>query len=276
MKSRISFSVGLVVFFAGLLISPAQATVTSSLAAKPDAYTGTCPTDITFNGTIYLNNVGTLQYRFVRSDGSTNPNSGKFTTTFAAGGTNNVSDVWSQVTSNGSDKLEVYYNNTTFLQSQTASFTVVCTPNKFGGATSAGRIKTSTTEHFNQGALSIGLVPPTNLHSTTDPLRCAQHIPPPYDPSVCPFFIQQGFLVLLWDFSNQPCGKTCVQPDGYYLYDSRSNPLNLTQVTSTLDYGSSSTMTVVTTPVGLSGCYAVTAYKGHVESDPSVEFCVPK
>jgi len=60
--------------FAASLVAPAGAgptpdLITARLSASPASYSGRCPTEITFTGTITAPRPGKVTYRFVRSDG---------------------------------------------------------------------------------------------------------------------------------------------------------------------------------------------------------------
>lgn len=63
-----------VLAFATSLVAPAVAgptpdLITARLNASPSSYSGRCPTEITFTGTITVPRPGKVTYRFVRSDG---------------------------------------------------------------------------------------------------------------------------------------------------------------------------------------------------------------
>ncbi len=64
---------------------------TATLSASPAAYSGKCPTTITFNGSITAPKAGKLQYKFIRSD---NANAPIQTLEFDKPGTKPVSTTW--------------------------------------------------------------------------------------------------------------------------------------------------------------------------------------
>lgn len=83
----------------------------------------TCPQDFTFNGTLTTNSAGSVQYRWVRSDGTTRPIQ---VLPFASAGTQNVApDVWNVGTTySGWSRLEVLSPN--LFTSPQANFVLNC------------------------------------------------------------------------------------------------------------------------------------------------------
>ena len=77
----------LILFYSGA----ALAQVSASWNAEPAAYTGACPAEIKFKGTITSGKPGKVQYRFVRSDGVLQPVE---TIEFAAPGSKEISAAW--------------------------------------------------------------------------------------------------------------------------------------------------------------------------------------
>ena len=276
--NRAIFPFALIALFVCAGWSRAQATVTASLAAKPPSYAGSCPVDMSFTGSVSSSAAGTFQYRFVRSNGSTNPTTGKLSYTFPVAGALNVADIWYQLSLSGNDKLEVYNTSGTLLLTATASFTIACAQPGSLSASVGKFSESKLTPHFKMAPLEIGLVPPTSLHDTKDPQLCTQHVPSTGWTQVligtmCADWMNEGKLVLVWDWAADcPSGRTC-SVDGYRLYPSRTGVSAPAAITTTTN-GSASTMTVIDPRSSSSGCYAVTAFKGDVESDTSIDFCV--
>ena len=73
-----------------LLSLPTQA-ATAQLFVKPEAYVGSCPTRIYFNGIVHSHYAGKVQYRFIRSD---NANTPVKTIMFLRPGKQKVSSSW--------------------------------------------------------------------------------------------------------------------------------------------------------------------------------------
>ena len=147
------------------------------------------------------------------------------------------------------------------------NFTV--NPNKMTSALSTIR--------KNLKALDLGLLPPTNLRSTSDPAVCSSHVPDwtlNFDISkdICPSVIRAGKLVLVWDWSST-CPSTCPGAEGYRVYARGQNANTTTPIFTT--QGGAWTMAPIDFDASPGGCYAVKAFQGDVESDESTTFCLP-
>lgn len=105
-----SFATGVLMLFSALSLHfvfaqeklqasiPSQLNVTSvSLSASPANHVGRCPVDIKFTGEISANGKGTVNYTFVRSDGTT---SSVRSVNFDGPGTRDVQTTWSMGSSN--------------------------------------------------------------------------------------------------------------------------------------------------------------------------------
>lgn len=92
-----------------------------TIAASPAAYSGSCPKDITFYGTITTNGRGEVKYRWVRSDGS---ETSETTISFDFASSKSVENSWSRNGGNGWEKLKIVSPNT--LESSQASFSISC------------------------------------------------------------------------------------------------------------------------------------------------------
>ena len=78
-------------FYLLLFICAAHAQISATLSVDPEAYSGSCPADIRFKGTITSEKPGKVQYTFIRSDGVLQPVE---TLDFSAPGAKEVSAVW--------------------------------------------------------------------------------------------------------------------------------------------------------------------------------------
>lgn len=92
-----------------------------TIAASPAAYSGSCPKDITFYGTITTNGRGEVKYRWVRSDGSETSES---TIGFDFASSKTVENSWSRSGGSGWERLKIVSPNT--LESSQASFSISC------------------------------------------------------------------------------------------------------------------------------------------------------
>jgi hypothetical protein len=70
---------------------PASLHITAKLSVKPKSYKKACPATFVFTGEIKANRSGTVEYRFMRSDGS---RSGSSTLSFFEPGGQTVTDTW--------------------------------------------------------------------------------------------------------------------------------------------------------------------------------------
>lgn len=71
--------------------SSAKLHITAKLSVRPKSYKGLCPATFVFSGEIKANRSGTVEYRFMRSDGS---RSGSSTLSFFEPGAQTVTDTW--------------------------------------------------------------------------------------------------------------------------------------------------------------------------------------
>lgn len=92
-----------------------------TIAASPAAYSGSCPRDITFYGTITTNGSGEVKYRWIRSDGT---ETGESTLGFDFASSKSVENSWSRNGGNGWEKLKIVSPNT--LESSQALFSISC------------------------------------------------------------------------------------------------------------------------------------------------------
>jgi hypothetical protein len=74
-----------------ILVSVSHAQISATLSTKHDAYTGICPAEIKFKGTINSEKPGKIQYRFIRSDGTLLPVE---SLEFSTPGTKEVNGSW--------------------------------------------------------------------------------------------------------------------------------------------------------------------------------------
>ena len=93
----------------------------ASLNVNPPIYSGTCPTTITFNGTITAPGAGRVQYKFVRSDGALSPVQ---TLEFTAPGAKPVNHTWWTDGPSGWEAIQIVYPVS--LTSNRAEFTLRC------------------------------------------------------------------------------------------------------------------------------------------------------
>ncbi len=63
----------LICLYCLILVSIAHAQIAATLSTKHDTYTGICPAEIKFKGTITSEKPGKIQYRFIRSNGTLLP-----------------------------------------------------------------------------------------------------------------------------------------------------------------------------------------------------------
>ena len=101
--------------------------IAAKLSVSPKSYKGTCPAELVFKGEIRSSGSGTVQYRFVRSDGSRTNVS---TLSFFRPGVQTVEDTWqtgdsSSSSHEGWEVLEVVSPVT--IRSNKATFRVTCT-----------------------------------------------------------------------------------------------------------------------------------------------------
>lgn len=107
--------------------APAQAQdYSATLTAAPASYSGKCPADIHFNGSITAKKAGKVQYKFLRSDGAF---ATIHTLNFEAPGTKNVSTTWTLggaalPTYTGWEAIQIVYP--TNVESNHANFSVKC------------------------------------------------------------------------------------------------------------------------------------------------------
>jgi hypothetical protein len=102
------------------------AKITTSLSSEDALYTGACPADIKFKGTITTDKPGKIQYRFVRSSGVLQPVE---TIEFSAPGTKEVNAVWTvgeqkSLSYEGWEAIKVVYPEEA--ESNQAVFKVAC------------------------------------------------------------------------------------------------------------------------------------------------------
>jgi subtilase family serine protease len=74
-----------------ILVSGAHAQISATLSTKHDNYSGICPTELKFKGTITSEKPGKIQYRFIRSDGTLLPVE---TLEFSTPGAKDVNGLW--------------------------------------------------------------------------------------------------------------------------------------------------------------------------------------
>jgi hypothetical protein len=94
---------------------------------NPTSYTGVCPSSITFNANIWTNGAGTVTYYWIRSDGSTSPES---TLTYDSSGYQTVSDAWTigNPASNYSGWDQIYIDQPNQEYFNPFSFNLACSP----------------------------------------------------------------------------------------------------------------------------------------------------
>ena len=109
-----------------LVANAVHAQVSISLNVEPASYTGACPADIRFKGTVTSSKPGKIQYRFIRSDGVLQPVE---TIEFSAPGSKEVNAAWAvgekkSLSYDGWGAIKVVYPEEA--QSDKATFTVAC------------------------------------------------------------------------------------------------------------------------------------------------------
>jgi hypothetical protein len=109
-----------------ILAGVAHAQITATLSAKHDNYSGTCPVEIKFKGTITSEKPGRVQYRFIRSDGALLPVE---TLEFGMPGAKEVKGSWMAGDANtplynGWQAIRIVYPEE--VESNTAKFKVTC------------------------------------------------------------------------------------------------------------------------------------------------------
>jgi hypothetical protein len=103
--------------------------VIADLSVETNKYTGTCPAQISFTGKIYSNKATTINYRFIRSDGTRSLTAAL---NFEQPGSKEVRDTWRF---DSADKLSTTFNGWESIQvtfpakvdSNKAFFEVICT-----------------------------------------------------------------------------------------------------------------------------------------------------
>jgi hypothetical protein len=106
------------------LQKPPPPTVSANCAADPVAFTGYCPTTITFKGTIAVSGACTVKYKFIRSDGALAPLQ---TANFFSAGTKVVTTTWTLGKSySGWEAIEVV--SPVKVKSGQANFKITCIP----------------------------------------------------------------------------------------------------------------------------------------------------
>lgn len=91
-----------------------------TINSSPAYYSGSCPKDVTFYATITTNGAGTVNYRFVRSDGT---ETGENSINFDFASSKSVENTWSR-SSSGWEKLKITSPNS--LESSQATFGISC------------------------------------------------------------------------------------------------------------------------------------------------------
>ncbi len=135
-----------------------EPTYNSSLTVENSRYIGSCPTTLWFSGTISTNQVGKVQYRFIRSDGASAPVQEIY---FDKPGSKQVKDGWTLGSSTQSgnspnwEAIQIIYP--WFSISNKAEFTVNCTNN----ASTSNFVTIPT-------AAVAATAAPTNLQYTVD------------------------------------------------------------------------------------------------------------
>jgi hypothetical protein len=113
-------------FYSLLFICAAHAQISAQLSADPEAYSGACPADIKFKGTITSEKPGKVQFTFIRSDGVLQSVE---TLDFSAPGTKEVNAVWTAGVHKsqryeGWEAIKIVYPEA--LESNKSAFKLVC------------------------------------------------------------------------------------------------------------------------------------------------------
>ncbi len=91
-----------------------------TINSSPANYSGSCPKDVTFYATITTNGAGSVNYRFIRSDGT---ETGENSISFDFASSKSVENTWSK-SGSGWEKLKITSPNT--LESSQATFNINC------------------------------------------------------------------------------------------------------------------------------------------------------
>lgn len=112
-----------VMFLVGIMgTAHARQQIKAALTASPATYTGTCPGKITFKGSITVTEPGTVQYKFIRSDGALAMID---TLNFTRAGSKSVSTTWTIGKNySGWEAIKVLYPQE--IESNKANFQIVC------------------------------------------------------------------------------------------------------------------------------------------------------
>lgn len=260
--------------FIGLLLAsvpaPASAAVTGALlTTSTPSYSGSCPTTLTFTGTITGSPGTTFKYSFNRFIDGVQQIQDVGNATIPVGGSLPVSDSFSiSSTSAGVNFDQIWVHNIVGGQSDVysprAAFNVTCTTGGSPtGGPGIGKLGYGRNGH-TLGAALYGIPMPTNLKSTTDPQECGRH--GGLAGLFCIQAVPDHYLILVWDW--QPNDKW-PSIDGYHIYDvtggGKTHVQDQTNPQATVEFFK---------PGSFAGkCYAVSAYKGATESETSISFC---
>jgi hypothetical protein len=104
----------------------AHAQISATLSAEPSIYSGICPAEIKFRGTVTSEKAGRVQYRFIRSDGTLSPVE---TIEFSTPGAKEVKGLWmagdaSTTLYEGWQAIRIVYPEE--VESKEAKFKVTC------------------------------------------------------------------------------------------------------------------------------------------------------
>ena len=233
------------VLLAGVCM-PAQAGITgATLSAPSTAYTGSCPTTMSFNGTVTGTPGTKFTFTFNRFIDGAQQLADKGPQTMPATGSLSFSDgvsISASTTAPTFDQIWVHgITGQSDVYSAKVNFSVVCaTP---------------------PPAISA----PTNFKTTTDPGVCGDHVAPVFGSLICGAALKDGDLIVVWDYANP--GSV----DGFNIYNTTGGAHTKIDTQS----GMTGKALKIKAADAKSMCFVVTAVKGGKESSDSNSTCTP-
>jgi len=254
-KFRLLSALGL--FVAAVWLSPLPASaVTATVAATPSTYTGSCPTTVSFQGTIFGPPSTPTSYYFSYYDPGakkthTHSNSGKIGPAGFLAVTSSGS-----MTGSGTGSVTLFVTAPASAQSNTANITVTCS----GGLTTPTPKPTPKSTPPPHAALRA----PTHLRPVQSKADCIAAFGAAalgFAVAICDAAVRHGDLQLIWRESSK-------NVTGYEIYRVDEGRHDLVGTTQSKLY-------VISKPSkGYDGaCYAVEAYAGKQTSKESSHYC---